>query len=62
MNTPQTVADWAIWALSILAILAILWIAVTYLNLPIPPWAYTIVGIVVLVCLAIWAIRMVSRA
>jgi hypothetical protein len=62
LNPPTSFAEWAVWIITILAVGAIAWVAITYLNLPIPPWAYTIIGIVLLACLAIWAIRTISRA
>ena len=62
LTPPRNMAEWAIWLITVLAVLAIAWVAVTYLNLPIPHWAYTIVGIVLLACLAIWAIRTVASS
>jgi len=62
LTPPRDLAGWIIWLIAVIAICAVLWVAIQYLNIPVPPWVSTIIGIVLLACLAIWAVRTISEA
>ena len=62
LTPPRNFAEWAVWVITILAVVAIAWVAIEYLHIPVPPWATSILGIVLPACPAIWAIRTVSSS
>ena len=62
MTPPRDLAGWVIWLIAVIAIVAVCYTAIVYLNIPVPPWVSTIIGIVLLACLAIWAVRTISEA
>lgn len=53
-------ADLAIAAIVVAGVIAVVVIVVNALHLPIPPWVWTLLGVVILIVCAILSVRIIA--
>jgi hypothetical protein len=60
MRGAYSLPDMLVWVIIVVACLAVAFIAVKACGVPVPPWVWQIIGIVVIAFVAICAIRFLS--